>query len=110
MDYLCTDKLRTYRSYRYDSNPETRNKRYIPKKQLSKRLVRKIELEQDLKQFSIHIRSKSETCPIESVNNRIRHYLARFRRKTLSMSKSIEMMEHSLYLLFDKLYWGWVVR
>ena len=31
--------------------------------------------------FSIHIANKSETCLIESVNSRIRNYLARFNRK-----------------------------
>lgn len=31
--------------------------------------------------FSIHIANKSETSLIESVNSRIRNYLARFNRK-----------------------------
>lgn len=53
-----------------------------------------------------HIQSKSETSLIESVNSRIRHYLARFNRRTKRYSKSIEMIEHSLLLLFDKLYWN----
>ena len=65
----------------------------------------KSDTDNELKQFSIHIRSKTETCLIECVNNRIRHYLARFRRKSLCLSKSIEMLEYSLYLLFNKLYW-----
>ena len=42
---------------------------------------------------------------IESLNSRIRNYLARFNRRTKRYSKSIEMIEYSLYLLFDKLYW-----
>ena len=59
---------------------------------------------------NIHIKSKSETSLIESVNSLIRHYLARFNRRTKRYSKSIEMIEYSLYLLFDKLYWKYVVR
>ena len=60
--------------------------------------------------FSIHIANKSETCLIESVNSRIRNYLARFNRRTKRYSKSIEMIEYSLYLLFDKLYWGILIK
>jgi len=110
VNYLCTDGLKTYTNYRFTSNPETRNNRYVPnKKQLSKKLIKRINLNEELKDFSIHIRSKTETCLIEAINNRIRHYLARFRRKTLCFSKSIEMLEYSLYLLFNKLYWGFAV-
>ena len=108
VNYVCTDKLKTYTSYRYESDKNTINDRYIPNnKQLSENLIKKYKSDKDneLKQFSIHIRSKTETCLIECVNNRIRHYLARFRRKSLCLSKSIEMLEYSLYLLFNKLYW-----
>ncbi len=55
--------------------------------------------------FAIHIANKSETCLIESINSLIRNYLARFNRKTKRYSKSEEMVEYSLYLLFDKIYW-----
>ena len=60
--------------------------------------------------FSIHIANKSETCLIESVNSRIRNYLARFNRKTKRYSKSIGMIKYSLYLLFDKLYWNILIK
>ena len=46
-----------------------------------------------------HLLSKKETTHIESHNANVRHYLARFRRKTKCYSKSIEMVELSLYLL-----------
>jgi insertion element IS1 protein InsB len=36
-----------------------------------------------------HIVTKAETWGIESLNSRIRHYLARFRRKTFCYSKAI---------------------
>lgn len=49
-----------------------------------------------------HIQSKSETCLIESKNSIIRRCLARFNRRTTRYSKSIEMIEASLNLLF---YW-----
>ncbi len=35
-----------------------------------------------------HIESKAETFTVEGYNSRIRHYLARFKRKTKSYSKS----------------------
>jgi insertion element IS1 protein InsB len=38
-----------------------------------------------------HIASKKETYTVESVNSDIRHYIARFRRKTKCTSKSAEM-------------------
>ena len=50
-----------------------------------------------------HLQSKSETFTIESYNSRIRHYLARFKRKTKCYSKSILMIEYSLKLLMLKL-------
>jgi len=50
-----------------------------------------------------HYRSKAETCTVESYNSRIRHYLARFKRKTKCYSKSEKMIEISLNLLMTKL-------
>ncbi|MBC6409119.1 MAG: IS1 family transposase [Ekhidna sp.] len=50
-----------------------------------------------------HIQSKAATYSIEGLNSSIRHYLARFRRKTKCYSKSKEMIEYSLYLLFSQL-------
>lgn len=50
-----------------------------------------------------HIQSKSFTWNIENLNGRIRHYLARFHRRTKCWSKSAEMVHASLLLLFHKL-------
>ena len=47
--------------------------------------------------------SKAETYTVESYNCRIRHYLARFRRKGLCYSKSESMIVNSMNLLFLKL-------
>lgn len=54
-----------------------------------------------------HIQSKKETFTIEGYNSLIRHYLARFKRKTKCYSKCQKMIEYSLNLLFAK--WnGWL--
>ena len=50
-----------------------------------------------------HVQSKAETYSIEGLNSRIRHYLARFKRKTKCYSKSKEMIACSLNLLFNHL-------
>ena len=50
-----------------------------------------------------HLQSKAGTYTIESYNSRIRHYLARFKRKTKCYSKLNYMMEISLNLLMLKL-------
>ena len=50
-----------------------------------------------------HIQSKAETFTVEGYNSRIRHYLARFKRKTKCYSKSDEMIEISLNLLMTKI-------
>ena len=49
-----------------------------------------------------HIQTKAETFSVEGKNNIIRHYLARFHRKTHCYSKSEEMVNISLALLFEK--------
>lgn len=49
-----------------------------------------------------HVCSKAETCLVESFNSLIRHYLARFNRKTKRYSKAIDMMVNSILLLFNK--------
>jgi insertion element IS1 protein InsB len=49
-----------------------------------------------------HTIGKDETHFIESFNCNVRHYLARFRRKTRCYSKCKKMVEYSLYLLFWK--------
>ena len=46
------------------------------------------------------IQSKAETHIIESQNCRVRHYLARFKRKTLCYSKSVAMVNLTLLLFF----------
>lgn len=47
-----------------------------------------------------HVQSKAQTFTVEGYNSRIRHYLARFKRKTKCYSKSVQMIEYSLKLLF----------
>jgi insertion element IS1 protein InsB len=49
------------------------------------------------------LQSKAETFTIEGYNSRIRHYLARFKRKTKCYSKAEYMIVISLNLLFMKL-------
>ena len=50
-----------------------------------------------------HIQSKAETYTIEGYNSRIRHYLARFKRRGKCYSKAEYMIQRSLNLLFLKL-------
>jgi insertion element IS1 protein InsB len=50
-----------------------------------------------------HLQTKAETYTIERYNSRIRHYLARFRRKTKCYSKATFMIDISLNLLMLKL-------
>ena len=50
-----------------------------------------------------HYASKTFTTQIESLNCRLRHYLARLHRKTLCYSKSKTMLEVSLKLLIHQL-------
>ena len=47
-----------------------------------------------------HVATKSETCAIEGHNSRIRHYLARFRRKTFCYSKALPMVHATLTIFF----------
>lgn len=49
-----------------------------------------------------HTTTKAETSLVESFNSLIRHYLARFNRKTKRYSKSFDMIGDSLILLFNK--------
>ncbi len=48
------------------------------------------------------VQTEKETYTVESYNSLIRHFLARFRRKTKCYTKSIAMMELSLKLLMAK--------
>jgi insertion element IS1 protein InsB len=50
-----------------------------------------------------HLETKAETFTVESYNSRIRHYLARFRRKSKCYSKAAFMIDISLNLLMMKL-------
>ncbi|MGV6808650.1 MAG: IS1 family transposase [bacterium] len=43
-----------------------------------------------------HIQTKAETSAIEGLNSRIRHYLARFHRKTFCYSKTLYMVQATL--------------
>ena len=51
---------------------------------------------------ALHTCSKRETYSIESFNATVRHYLARFHRKTHFYSKSVDRVRASLNLLFFK--------
>jgi IS1 family transposase len=50
----------------------------------------------------IHIRSKSETCLVESFNSSLRDMLARLNRKTKRFSKCAEMLRLTLVMFFNK--------
>ncbi len=49
-----------------------------------------------------HIASKAETYTIEGLNSKVRHFMARFHRRTFCYSKSVDMISYSLNLLFHK--------
>lgn len=49
-----------------------------------------------------HYYTKKETALVESFNSLIRHYLARFHRKTKRYSKAIDMVYNSILMLFNK--------
>ena len=49
-----------------------------------------------------HISSKRETYTVESYNSLLRHYLARFKRKTKCYSKSMDRVKEAILLLFLK--------
>jgi len=51
---------------------------------------------------SMHVETKSETAAIEGLNSRIRHYLARFHRKTFCYSKAIHMVKATLTVFFTE--------
>ena len=48
--------------------------------------------------------TKKETALVESKNALLRHYLARFNRKTKRYSKAKDMIENSILLLFNKAF------
>ena len=47
-----------------------------------------------------HVVGKAYTWGVESLNSRVRHYLARFRRKTFCYSKALHMVKATLTLFF----------
>ncbi len=47
---------------------------------------------------NLHLASKALTHTVEGTNSRIRHYLARFHRRTKCYSKSLRRVEQSLLL------------
>ena len=49
-----------------------------------------------------HVRGKRHTQRAESCNARVRHYLARFHRRTKCYSKSAEMVDATLILFAHK--------
>lgn len=49
-----------------------------------------------------HYMTKAETSLVESFNSLLRHYLARFNRKTKRYSKAIDMIYNSILMLFNK--------
>lgn len=49
-----------------------------------------------------HIVSKAETSLVESKNSLIRHYLARFNRRTKRFSKAFDMIFYSILILFNQ--------
>jgi insertion element IS1 protein InsB len=49
-----------------------------------------------------HHTTKAETSLVESFNSLLRHYLARFNRRTKRYSKSIRMIVASLTLFFNQ--------
>lgn len=50
----------------------------------------------------VHIRSKSETCLVESFNSSLRDMLARLNRKTKRFSKCEEMLRLTLVMFFNR--------
>lgn len=50
-----------------------------------------------------HLITKKETYTVEAKNAQVRHYLARFHRRTKCYSKSIDSLENSLTLIIQKL-------
>ena len=51
---------------------------------------------------NMHVQTKAETSAIEGLNSRIRHYLARFHRKTFCYSKAIHMVQATLTVFFTQ--------
>jgi len=52
-----------------------------------------------------HIVTRAETSLVESKNSFIRHYLARFNRKTKGYSQAFDIIFTSPAILFNKAYY-----
>ena len=52
------------------------------------------------------VQSKAATYTVEHMNGLVRHYLARFQRRSKCYAKSIDRVEYSLMLLLNKLAMG----
>jgi insertion element IS1 protein InsB len=50
----------------------------------------------------LHHATKAETSAVEGLNSRIRHYLARFHRKTFCYSKALHMVQATLTIFFTE--------
>jgi insertion element IS1 protein InsB len=50
-----------------------------------------------------HMKSKAETYTVERMNSLLRHYLARFKRRSQCYAKSIAMIAYSRSLLLNNL-------
>ena len=57
----------------------------------------------------MHVETKSETAAIEGLNSRIRHYLARFHRKTFCYSKA-QYMDESCFNKHSYRPHGWALK
>ena len=51
-----------------------------------------------------HVQTKAETYCVELVNRLLRHYCARFRRKTYCISQSLDMINHTVNLFVHRDY------
>ncbi len=49
-----------------------------------------------------HLTGKAHTYTVERMNRLLRHYLARFARKTYCYSKSLQMIKYSLLLFMHR--------
>lgn len=57
-----------------------------------------------------HVISKAETCLVEAKNSSYRDNLARLNRKTKKYSKSIVMLELSIYILIFFKTFGYLIN
>ena len=90
----------------------TKTRDLLAYKKLAYRIKRKFNINilctdgnfayQKIKLSNKHVKSKSETCLVESENSVMRRRLARFHRRTSCYSKAMDMISASLLLLFNE--------